>query len=262
LLSVFDNGKITNLPGWATAGYVAGDSIIGYYDDNSGSYQIYHDGIAEPFPEILQDTSYSSFIAGDNILAYKGPGSRLEAYFHGVIYDLGTNEASSYKPGMNIVAFMDEFSQSFNVFYDGKITKLENLAPKSYRAGDNLVAYVDYSGNFKIFYKGDVTIIASTEQDFYSVVHNVVVFGTDNVNFSVFFKGENFLLETMLPIQHKEDYNSVGYIDAYGYLKLFSEGRTYEVSPFKLSKFVLTQNVLRYNLGLNDIHFFLNGKTY
>lgn len=261
ILSVFDNGNAMRLPGWAI-NYIVGDSIAGFFDENSGYYKIYYKGEVIVLPDALDMNSMTSFSAGDNTIAYRTSAGRLKAFYHGKFYDLGTNNTTAYKAGAGLVAFMDDYSQSFKVFYDGIIATLENLAPRSMQVGDNLIAYVDAGGNFKIFYKGDVYTISTVEPEFYSVTDNVVVFGTENINFSVFYKGKIYLLEKNTPTEYKKDFNSVAYIDRYGYLKLFCDGQTTQVSNIRINSYTLTNNVLMYRTGLNDIHFYMNGKTY
>ncbi len=261
IVSVFDNGNVINLPGWASS-YVAGDSIVGFYDSNSSYYKVYYGGSTDPLPDVVDGNSIASFKAGDNILAYLNADGFFKAYFHNQVYDLGTSHVSSYQLGSSIVAYMDEYNMAFKIFYNGNISTLESVAPKSYKAGDQVVAYVDNGGSFKIFYKGDVTTIGSFEPDFYAVEDNVVAFGTENVSFNVFYKGKIYQLETNTPTSYQLDFNSVAYVDKYGYLKIFTDGQTTQASDIKISKFKLTKNVLMFKTGLNDFHFFLNGKAY
>jgi hypothetical protein len=261
ILSVFDNGVATRLPGWAST-YAAGDSIVGFLDENSGYYKIYYRGTITNLPDALDVNNPPNFVAGDNIIAYQNIDGKLKAYYRDQVYDLGTNHTSGYQAGASTVAFMDDYNQAFKVFNDGNIATMESLAPKSMQAGDNLIAYVDANSNFKIFYKGSLFTISSVEPQFYSVADNVVVFGTDYVNFSVFYKGKIYLLEKNTPTNYQKDYNSVAYIDSYGYLKLFSDGETKQVSNIKISDYTLSKNVLMFKTGLNDMHFYLDGKAY
>jgi len=261
ILSVFENGKTTRIAGWAS-NYVVGDSIAGFFDENSGYYKIYYHGEIAFLPDALDVNSPATFTAGDNILAYINNAGRFKAYYRDKVYDLGTNRVSAYKAGASTIGFIDDYIQSFNVFYDGVIATLENLPPKSMQAGDNLIAYVDAGGYFKIFYKGDAYTINTFEPEFYSVTDNVVVYGTENVGFNVFYKGKIYLLDKFIPAKYQQDLNSVAYIDSYGYLKLFNDGQITQVSNIRLTDYTLTKNVLMFRTNLNDIHFFLNGKTY
>lgn len=261
ILSVFDNGNATRLPGWATT-FVAGDSIVGYFDDISGYYKIYYQGEINILQDVIDVNSPTSFVAGDNIIAYLDINGVLKANYHGKIYDLGTNHTSNYRAGASTIGFMDDYAQTFKVFYDGIIATMENLAPRSMKVADNLIAYVDGNSNFKIFYKGSVYTISTVEPEFYSAVDNVVVFGTTNVNFNIFYKGKIYNLEKQVPTNYQADLNSVAYIDSYGYLKLFSNGETKQVSEIKVTDYTLTKNVLMFRTGLNDLHFYLNGKAY
>jgi len=261
LLSVFDNGTATKMPGWATS-FVSGDSIVGYFDDNGGLYKVYYGGVVNPLPDVIDDNSISTFIAGDNLLAYFNADGNFRAFFHNKVYDLGTNHVSKYQAGSSTIAFMDEYSQTFKVFYNGVVATMENQPPKSMQCGDDLIAYIDATGSFKIFYKGSLITVMTYEPGFYSTVDNVVAFGTDNVDFNVFYKGNVYKLETNTPVNYQLDYNSVAYIDPYGYLKLFSDGKTKQVTSLKITDYTLTKNVLMYKTAMFDYHFYLNGTEY
>ena len=261
ILYVFDNGKVTRMPGW-TGNFTVGDSLVGYFDDNANQYNVYYNGVLKPLPDVVDTTVRGGIIAGDNILAYVGLDGEFKAYFHDSVYDLGTNHVSKYQAGTNTIAYMDNYSQTFKVFYNGMIATLEPQAPKSFKVGDNLIAYVDAANNFKIFYKGNLLTVFSYAPDFYSVDDNVVPFGVDNVGFNVFYKGEIYKLESTNPSSYQCDFNSVGYLDSYGYLKVFTDGATTQASEVIINKFRLTKNVLMYKTDMNEFTFFLNGKEY
>ena len=261
ILSVFENGNSQRLPGWASV-YTVGDSIVGFYDENSGYFKIYYNGALTNLPDGIDATNLNSFKAGDNIIAYFGIGGQFKAYYKNKVFDLGTTHVSSYDAGASTIGYVDEYSQSFKVFYDGDVAQMENIAPKSMQVGDNQIAYVDAGGSFKIFYKGSIFTISSYEPNFYRTTDNVVIWGTENVTFNVFYKGQIYQLEKNVPTNYQTDLNSVAYLDSYGYLKLFSDGETKQVSNIKVTDYVLTKNVLMYKTGLYDFHFYLKGKEY
>lgn len=261
ILYVFDNGTTTRLPGWVL-NYVVGDSIVGYFDENSGYYKIYYNGAVKNLPDVIKVNNPVGFVAGDNIIAYTDISNNFKAYYRGRVHDLGTNNVSGYACGANIIGYYDNYNQAYKVFYEGTIATMENLPPKSMQVGDNLIAYVDANGSFKIFYMGNVFTISSFEPDFYSVTDNIVLYGTAGVSFTVFYKGVIYPLERNLPTNYQIDLNSVAYIDTYGYLKLFNNKQTKQVSNIRVTDYTLTKNVLQFKTGLNDLHFILNGKSY
>ena len=261
ILYVFDNGKNQRMPGWVT-NYVVGDSIVGFLDENTNQYKVYTNGETIPLPDALDNNSMTSFVAGDNILCYANAQSEQKAFYHNKVYDLGTNHVSKCLAGTSTIGFQDDYSQTFKVFYDGTVATMENQMPKSFQVGDQLIAYIDAQSNFKIFYKGDLITVFNYEPDFYSAVDNVVVFGTENFGFNVFYKGKVYKLESTTPTNFQKDFNSVAYIDQYGYLKMFSDGEIKQVSQIKITDYILNKNVLMYKMNLNDYHFFLNGKDY
>ncbi len=261
LLSVFDNGKVVNLPGWVS-NYSIGDSIVGYFDAGSNYYMVYYAGVTDNLPDVIDKTGAAAVKAGDNILAYMNSSGLFKAFYHNQVYDLGTSHVSGFQVGSSTVAYMDEYNLAFKVFYEGTVYTLETVAPKSFKCGDQVVGYIDNAGNFKVFYQGKTSTIGSYEPDFYAVEDNVMVYGNENVGFNVFYKGQSYQLESNTPTSYQLDFNSVAYTDRYGYLKIFTDGQTTQASDVKIAKFKLMKNVLMYKTGLYDFHFVLNGKVY
>ena len=261
MLYVFDNGKTVKMPGW-TGYFSIGDSIVGAYDDNATQYNVYYNGELHALPDLVDTTIKNGTVAGDNLLVYRSTDGKLKTYYHNQVFDLGTDHPGSYAAGTSTVAFMDLYSMTFKVFYDGQVATLETQAPKSYKVGDGIIAYVDALNNFKIFYKGNLMTVFTYAPDFYAVKDNVVPFGVDNTGFNVFYKGQLYKLESSSPLSYQYDFNTVAYLDAYGYLKVFSDGVTTPASEVIISKFKLTKNVVMYKTDLNEFNIFLNGQQY
>lgn len=165
VLNVFENGTTTLLAGWSS-NTVIGDSIVGSVDQNTNSYKIYYNGRVRGLPDVIDGASVASFCAGDNILAYKNMDGYLKIYYRNQVFNTEVYQPTQYKAGANTVAFLNESTQEFNVFYKGAVTVLETQPPVSFSVADNMVAYVDVNQNFKVFYKGEKIDLTSFAPNF------------------------------------------------------------------------------------------------
>lgn len=58
------------------------------------------------------------------------------------------------------------------------------------------------------------------------------------------------------------DFNTIAYEDINGYLNIFYDGQTTKISNDKVNSFELSNDILKYTTGLNEIHFFSKGKIF
>ena len=259
-LKIFDKGNITLLSSWATD-CIIGDSMVGCVDQNTHAYKIYYNGQEHYLPDLLDYNSIKSFCMGDNILAYKNTGEYLKIYYRNQIINTEVYQPSQYKASANTVAFVNESTQEFSVFYKGSISVLEKQPPNSFSVGDDMVAYVDNNQNFKVFYNGETFELGSFSPQFYNAEDNILVYA-DNVNFNVFFKGKTYTLEKNIPKEYKIDLSTLVYKDTQGFLNVFFEGKTGRASNEIISTYQLSATTLKFSNSMNESHFFVNGKTY
>lgn len=260
VLTVFENGKTTVLSGWASY-FILGDSIAGCVDQNANSYRIYYNGQTNYLPDVMDNASAASVAAGDNILAYKNMDGFLKIYYKNSIFNTEVFKPYRYKAGANTVAFINESTLEFSVFYKGVVKVLESQPPVSFSVADDMVAYVDNNQNFKVFYKGETHNLASFAPESYRAEDNLLVY-SDNVNFNVFYKGKTYLITRNIPKDYLVDQNTLVYKDTQGLLNVFSDGRTDVVGKEMISNYVLSGNTLKFINSLNEVHFFVNGKYY
>ncbi len=259
-LYVFDKGNIVLLSG-LTTNYTVGDSIVGCFDHQTHTYKIYYHGQISTLPDILDGSSVKSFKAGDNILAYNNNEGFLKIYYNGLVLNTEASQSTRYKAGANTVAFVNDATQEFKVFYKGNIMPLDNLPPKSFTVANDMVAYVDNDGSFKVFYQGKITELASFVPTFFKAVENILVYG-DNANFKVFYKGTVYTVERYIPVKYKVDFSTLAYEDSEGFVNVFSEGKMQKVVEDKVVSWDLSGNTIKYVNSMNETHFFITGTTY
>ena len=259
-LSIFENGTTTLLSGWAS-NRIIGDSIVGCVDQNASLYKIYYNGQVRSLPDVIDNSSIGSFCAGDNILAYKNMDGYLKIYYRNQIFNTEVFQPSKYLAGANTVAFTNDATQEFNVFYKGAVTTLETQPPVSFTVADDMVAYVDINQNFKVFYNGEKNDLASFAPESYLAKDNILSY-YDNVNFIVFYKGKTYTLTRNIPIGCQMSLNTLAYLDTQGHLNVFYDGKTGSVNNEKINVFQLTGNTIKFSNSMNESHFFGNGQLF
>ena len=256
ILTVFDRGRFHTLSALVNY-YTVSDSLVGFFDETTSIFKVYYDGSIQE----LDALNNVDFKVGSNTLAFVNRVGYFKIFYHDQVFEIETNQPESYKAACNTVAYVDGNSQSFKVFYNGTTVTLENAPPTSYQVAENIVAYVDNTGRFKVFCQGQTAEVLSFEPLFYSTEDNIIVYD-DKVHFKVFYKGTTYTLEDYVPEEYQKDFNSLAYKDRDGYLKVFYDGETQRVSQEKINSFELSRNVVKFNTGLDDLHFFSKGKTY
>jgi len=260
ILNVFDNGKRTMLSG-NTSMYAVGDSIVAFFDLNSGYIRAYYNGQTQDIEGLYGiDPDSVKFKVGDNILAYVNTANQFKVFYHERILNLESYVPTTFKVGKNIVAYVDSYTQAFKIFYNGMSYTVESIAPASFIAGDDMIAYISNTGDFKVFFKGQLLKIASYAPAFYDATDNVLIY-FDNKYFTAFYNGKITNLETYVPSNIQKDYNTVAYIDRSGYLQALYYGNQQKISEEKIKSFELTGDVLKYNSGVSDFKFYIKGKT-
>ncbi|MFI5164356.1 MAG: hypothetical protein ACHQHP_03810 [Bacteroidia bacterium] len=259
ILNIFDRGKIMVFSGW-TSNYITGDSIVGCFDEQTYTYKIYYHGQTSVLADVLDGNSIKSFKAGDNILAYVNNEGFLKIYYNNQVFNTEITQAK-YKAAANTVAFVNDATQEFKVFYKGSVMPLSNFPPRSFLVADDLVAYIDNNESFKVFYQGKIMDLTSFVPQFYKAEDNILVYG-DDANFKIFYKGVSYSIERYIPETYKMDFNTLVYVDSEGYLSAFFDGKTQRVCNEKIAVWELSGNVVKYTNSMNEVHFFLNGNTF
>jgi hypothetical protein len=259
-LSVFDRGQSTILS-YQRGKYAVGDSVVIFYDTITFTLKVYKDGVIKEAEALYDKAPPISLKAGDNVAAWVNYNNYLKVFYNGQTYELETNPPAHYKVGNNTVAYVDGATQNFKVFYKGQTLFLETFPPASFKVGDDLIAYVDNQGNFKVFYMGELMTVSTFAPLYFDAVDHVVVYG-DNLNFNGFFGGKSTKLESYKPESFQLDFNGLAYKDRTNHLRFFSDGSLKDVSSQIINSYQLTRNVLMYNTGMDEVHFFCNGKNY
>lgn len=260
VLYVFDKGQKRTLCYYTNPDIlVVNDSVVTYFDESQSTLNIYYNGRISNTEDALLSLP-KSIKSGANIVAWVNQSNYFTVFYHGITYQLDNIAPRVYEAGRDIVAYVDDYEQHFRLFYNGDTAVVEEFAPDSFKLGFGIMAYVDNLGNFRIFYEGATKKILSDRPDFFRVKGNTIVYGYNN-SFNVFYKGEITTLQNVTPPDFQMGNEGVAWIDDSGRLQLFHNGKTYTVSYEVIKKYHLNGNVLKYEVGNNTVNVFYNGKN-
>ena len=259
VLYVFDEGEKKILSYYSGQTYL-NDSLLVYYDDSKYTMFIYYNSReAELENSFLQPPR--SVKTGANTVAWINQSGYFNIFYQGKVTQLDNITPISFEAGQDIIAYVDDYTRNFHVFYHGDTARAEELAPESYALGYGIMAYNDADGNFRVFFDGKTQRLLSQKPEFYSVKGNVVVYAFNNM-FNVWYNGTVTTLENYTPRDYQVGINGVAWIDESGRLKYFDRGTVYTASYELIKKYLLTGNVLKFEVGNNTVGIFYKGKSW
>lgn len=258
-LYVFDRGARTSLTYFASV-FVAGDSILAFYDQPSSTVKVYYNNEVTELESFMLENP-ENVKAGSNLIAYIDQSNYFKIYYHGEKFVLGESTPLSFKAGADVVAFEDNYTQSFVIFYKGDTAQVETFFPINYQVGYGIVAYVNSLNEFKILTDGKLIKVSSFAPDYYEVRGNMIVYVQNN-RLIAYYQGKETVLETYIPSEYQISNDGVAYKDVSGRLKFFWKGTLYTASYEITSSFSLNGDVLSFETGPKFTNFFFNGRRY
>lgn len=259
-LWAYDNGEKKLLSIWVS-NFKISDHTIAYLDNNNNSFSMYQNGKITKLEDVLTDINELEYVVGENTIAYIYQ-SIFTVNYAGERFELSfNNEPLSYKAGRNIVAYLDDNEQSFKAFYKGKIFTLEDFHPNWYAIGDNMILYKDQLDNLKVFYLGQVKSLSNNEVTNVSIQDNICSY-IDQGQFKVFFNGEIKILEYVEPTFTVLENNSVVYLDQTNSLKYFNGVEGSVITSERIANFDVVLNTITYQNLSGRNRVFYKGKIY
>lgn len=260
-LKVFDNGNIRNL-GVSIPYWEANEDVVVWYDDLDKMLRAYYNGEIFDLDDGLASGALREFKTGKNTIVYTDSRNNINIFYKGEVYEVCFKDRSkSIMPGQDIVAFVEDPMENFQVFYRGEFLEIEPFKPISYKLADGFVAYVDNSNYLKVFSDYSVETVSLHNPVFYEVKDQLMVYAVQNY-FRVFYNGRVHNLESFIPNKYIMNNNVVVYLDQSGNLKFFQDGKTEIISYESLSDFELQGNCVLYKFGVRSENIFCNGRSY
>ena len=259
-LYVFDNGK-SQLLSSNVKHFALGDSLVAFYNENTHSSHIYYKGKVFDLERSLVGNPIQDYTSGDNLFAWFNDNSKyLKVFYHGKVHEILKSASKiEYQPGRDLLAYVDKSRNSFHIFYKANFIDLEDYEPKSFKTGDDIMAYVDNLGSFKIFYAGNVQTISSFEPDFYEVKDSLVIFAEQNY-LKVFYKGETHELENYVPKEYQMQESTLAFIGNNGWLQAFTNGKYITVSNDLIKEYYVIYNLIYLINTIDKVRIFYKGQ--
>ncbi|HRN36135.1 MAG TPA: hypothetical protein PLL18_04395, partial [Flavobacteriales bacterium] len=164
--------------------------------------------------------------------------------------------------GGDVVAYMDEYDDTFRIFDKGSEYEVDAFAPASFQVGEGLVAYVSSTGAFRCYRNGSMWDLMDFAPDEYWVRDSVVVF-RDGSLFKVFAGGAVETLERTMPAQWTAVGTLVAWLDERGVLKVFHNGKQRPVSgEAGIREYHAWPETVAYKSNSGDTKVWWNGKLY
>lgn len=254
---IFDNGHVRTVEYQPIQSYQIGGKLIPYID-NMGYFKIYNNGKVDeitygPNIDYIATDHLVSYFVNDQLWAYENGKKKLLSVW-----------VNNFKVSDYTIAYLDNNNNSFSMYQNGKITKLENVLTDinviNYAVGENIIAY-NYLNEFKINFQGENFVIDfNNEPQSYKVGRNTVAWlDAVNYNFQAFYNGEIYTLEDFHPNWYAMGDNMVLYKDQLNNLKVFSQGKITSLSNGEVTDVNIQDNICSY-MEQGQFKIFFNGE--
>ncbi len=163
----------------------------------------------------------------------------------------------------NLAIFSDYLNHVF-IFDDGEIKHVEHLPVRSYKVGNNAIAYEDNAGTFKI-YHNNYLHTASNFVSEYIVTNNLIAFRM-NKQLSVFDNGSIRTLGISAPHWTVNEDVVVWYDDLDKKLNAYYQEEIFELDDAlaaqEISEFQAGKNLIVYTDTRNNVNIFYKGEIF
>lgn len=225
---------------------IAGKNIIAYVN-HINQFKIYYKD------EKIDIDEYSpiQMKAGANTVAFIDNYNYMKIFYKGSIYELFN------LPEINCISIPgNSKGNDLPEYCDGEIIVDYYSGLPVYQVGDDIVAFIDDTESFQVFYDGKIVVLDNQIPVNYEVKDNVLWFIDNNSYFKIFCNGTLTTAETFYPKNIKTDKDVVAYTDLDGRLKAFYKGEIKTISESIVLDFELNNTLIMYNDIPNKYKFF------
>lgn len=257
-LYVFDDGNKRPLEMQPVKEFHVGMRHI-IYVDQQNRIKIYANGEVETLQarSIVVDRFYATdyftgFVTATLLNVFDGGEQKTLSFAHG-----------PYSVGDSIIAFKDRNKFTFNAYYKGETHFLDDAVNVTeFKAGDNLVAFLNRQRRMTIFYDGDFFDMPGFKTIDFKIGRNIVAFTEPDIpKFSVFHKGFIYDLEDFKPKRYKVGDDMVAYIDNNNRFKVYYDGHTEQVFSFAPDHFEVNDSIMMYTNN-RQLYVYHKGKSH
>lgn len=243
--------------------YTVTDSIITFHDQMQHQIGVHWQGRTFPIADVLMDNAVPWKSGSNTLLLYDVDRRQVLLFYRGRLSTLcqGSNPMRS-QPGGDVVAFMDEYDDTFRIFDRGDEYEVEPFAPASFQVGEGVVAWVNSTGAFRCYQGNQLWDLLDFAPEEYWVRDSIVAF-RDGGQFKVFHAGAKETLERVMPVQWDAVGGLVAWIDGRGELKALQGGKRYTVSREPgIRQFEVFPGVVTYRSNSGETKVWWQGRLY
>ncbi len=184
--TIFYHGTTITLDNIAPLKYEAGRDIVAYVDDYERRFRLFYKGEKA----VVEDFVPDSFKVGFGIMAYVDNLGSFRVFNNGATKKLLSDRPDFFYVKGNVVVY--SYNYSFNVYYNGEVTTLQNRTPKDFQVGNEGVAWLDDSGRLQLFHKGKIYTVSYEVINKYNLNGNVLKYEVGNNTSLIFYNGKNY----------------------------------------------------------------------
>ena len=261
-LMIYKHGKKTQLASWVVSFYAA-DSIVTWQEERSMDVMAYQNGEIKTVEGGNSVKAINNGQTGKNLFAYNDMNNQFKIFYNNLVYDTKSSNIREYSCGLNTVAFIDRFNNTFNVFYKGEVTMLSEQAPKSFAVADNMVCYIDPNGSFMIYLEKKIIQLESYTPTIQNSRDNIIEYYYEP-ELKIIYDATKYKVDKFIPQQTiLLGPNSALYMDSNNRPKYFYKGKTSEELVIEQVKEMhLNRDLPVFTYGNSTIGFYYNGKLY
>ncbi len=184
--NVFYHGEIHNLDNIAPLKFEAGRDIVAYVDGYTQQFHLFFYGDTAQVETFAPD----SFKVGFAIMAYVDQTGNFRIFDNGATTKVLSDRPELFDVKGNMIVY--GYNNSFNAYYKGTTTLLQNRTPSNYKLANDGIAWINESGRLMLFLKGKIYNVSYELINSYALNGNVLKYEVGNNTTTVFYNGQNY----------------------------------------------------------------------
>ncbi len=240
------------------------DSLLLFHDRSDATVNVLWKGRVFPLAGLPDTLDVPEAWVGSNTAVLYDRAARTAYRFHrGELAPLvDSTDAVTVAAGGDLIGFSDDRSRSLHLWYKGRLTTPEPLAPQAMQAGEGLLAYVSGGGAFKCWSEGRVHALLDHAPTAWMVRDSLLVV-VDAGALKVFHDGGLHVVEHYVPEQWVAQDGVLTYLDLNREVRRYARGvRTTVSHEAGIDRFEVFGDVVLYPGPDGAVELWWQGERY
>lgn len=251
---------LSTMPGAVTAT----DSLVVFHDRVDSTLRVWWKNRSMDVAQLRGASQGPSWSAGSNVVLFHDRERRRVSMCHrGAVLPLCDDmDTARVSAGGDLAAYWDEGDHLFRIRDHGRTCDIDPLCPRTFTAGDGVVAYVSQGGAFSVYRDGSVQAVLDHAPTEFWVKDSLVLF-MDAGRFMVEHGDRAEVVERYLPEQWHVEQGTLTYLDLDRGIRQWSNGRrTVLAQGFATRRFEVWGDVVVWRTEDGVIRCWWNGRRY